>query len=421
MLGDGINPGSIVAERHHARLLDLSRLCSRAARIPTGIDRVELAYLNAFLDDSVPVFGLVHTAWGYLLLDESGCCALRDRIEGRLPWGPADGLSRLRLGLAPARQKAEADLRRVAIARTLPFGLRDMLRRNIPQGSSYVNVGHSNLSERVLLAVRQALQGRITVMIHDTIPLDFPQYQRAGTIETFRAMLGRVQRHADVVLCNSAQTRRDVIRHLKDGARIPSMIVAHLGLALQAPRSQPVFPDEFDRNRPYFVSVGTIEPRKNHLFLMDLWSQMDASLPQENIPQLLICGGRGWNNAAMFARLDSDPLMARHVFELADQSDEQIAALLVHSHGALFPSHAEGFGLPPAEALALGVPVICNNLEIYHEILDDYPVYASVQDSYLWHQEIQKLAARQWNGQSRRASFQPPRWATHFNTVLSHL
>lgn len=421
MHGDGIKPDITVAEKHHARLLDLSRLCSRAGRIPTGIDRVELAYLNAFLAGSVPVYGLVQTAWGYLLLDKDGCRSLRDRIEGRLPWGSADLLSRLRFGLTPDRQRSEADLRRIAIARTLPLGLPYMLRRYVPQECRYVNVGHANLSARVLGAVKASLRARVAIMVHDTIPLDFPHYQRAGTVERFRGMLRRVQKHADVVLCNSAQTEGDVMRHLSANGRIPDTVVAHLGLAALAHGLEPVWPTGFDRHRPYFVTVGTIEPRKNHMFLMNLWAEMQATLPEAAVPQLLICGGRGWNNDVMFARLDTDPMMGRHVFELSGQSDDQIAGLLSHAHGALFPSHAEGFGLPPAEALGLGVPVICNSLEIYREILGDYPVYASVQDSYLWKQEIQKLAARQWNGQSRRVSFQPPSWDAHFNKVLSHL
>jgi glycosyltransferase involved in cell wall biosynthesis len=91
------------------------------------------------------------------------------------------------------------------------------------------------------------------------------------------------------------------------------------------------------------------------------------------------------------------------------------------ANGALFPSHAEGFGLPPAEALALGVPVICNTLEIYREILCDYPVYASVEDRYLWRQEIRKLASGQVNGQLRNTGFQPLSWQEHFNGILSRM
>lgn len=404
-----------------ARLLDLSRLVSRVGRTQTGIDRVELAYLDAFLADTVPVFGLVRSAWGYLLLDRQGCRILMQGVHGQRPWGHADLLSRLRRNLDPQRQRAEADLRRVAIARCLPSGLPKMLLRHLPPGSVYVNVGHSNLTERVLVAMTQSLKARVVVMIHDTIPLDFPQYQRPGTVEKFRAMLGRVQRHAALILCNSACTRDDVLRHMQPKGEVPETLVAWLGVHTSVPDEAASFPVGFDANRPCFITIGTIEPRKNHMFLLDLWAEMARDLPASRMPQLLICGARGWNNADVFARLDGDPMMGRHVFEMPGRSDDQIAALLPAMHGALFPSHAEGFGLPPAEALAAGVPTICNSLDIYNEILGDNPVYLSVRDRYLWRQEIERLARSRNKGQSAGRGFKPPPWEAHFNAVLSRL
>ncbi|MDX5413886.1 MAG: glycosyltransferase family 1 protein, partial [Rhodobacterales bacterium] len=79
------------------------------------------------------------------------------------------------------------------------------------------------------------------------------------------------------------------------------------------------------------------------------------------------------------------------------------------------------FGLPPAEALAAGVPTICNSLDIYNEILGDNPVYLSVRDEYLWRQEIERLAHSQNKGQSAGRGFKPPTWQAHFNAVLSCL
>jgi glycosyltransferase involved in cell wall biosynthesis len=421
MLGGGIKTDITVPDPTAARLLDLSRLVSRAGRTQTGIDRVELAYLHAFLAETVPVFGLVRSAWGYLLLDRQGCRFLLQRVTGEKPWGQADLLSRLRRNLDPMRQRAEADLRRVAMDRCLPSRLPKMLLRHLPRSAVYVNVGHTNLTERVLVAVTQRLRARVVVMIHDTIPLDFPHYQRPGTVNTFRAMLGRVQKHASLILCNSACTRADVIRHLAPRGAMPETLVAWLGISEYAPDPDFSLPEGYDPSRPTFITIGTIEPRKNHMFLLDLWADMARDMAPSQVPQLLICGSRGWNNADVFARLDSDQMMGRHVFEVPGLTDGQIAALLPRMRGALFPSHAEGFGLPPVEALAAGVPIICNSLEIYIEILGDNPVYAGVRDRYLWRQEIERLASSQNHGQITGKKFQPPTWQAHFNAVLSRL
>lgn len=421
MPGGGINPGITVSEAAPARLLDLTRLVSRAMRRPTGIDRVELAYLNAFMADSVPVFGLIRTSWGFLLLDRQGLSECQQKLSGQLVWGKADLLSRLRRNLPESRQRAEADMRRIALARALRFRLKTMLARHLPVGTVYVNVGHGNLSASVLDALRKGIDARIVVMIHDTIPLDFPEYQRPFAKDMFLVMLKNVQRSASLILCNSAQTRDDIDRHMRRFGAIPQTLVAHLGIDIPTPDEAPRFPDGFDRNRPCFITIGTIEPRKNHMFLLKLWAEMAAKLPAEQIPQLLICGARGWRNDDVFARLDGDPLMGRHVFEMPGLSDGQIASLLENSHGALFPSLAEGFGLPPAEALSLGVPVICNDLPIYREILGDYPIYANAQDMYLWMDKILMLTTGQHDRQYSGNKFKPPLWQDHFNAVLSCL
>lgn len=421
MLGVGIKQAITVPSHAPARLLDLSRLVSRAGRLPTGIDRVELAYLRAFLAETEPVFGLIRSAWGFLLLDRAGCQALLDRSTGRIAWGRSDLLSRLRRGLTEPRRRAEADMRRLALSRCLPIALPRMLKKHVPDGTAYVNVGHTNLTEKVLFAVDQTLKGQIIVMVHDTIPLDYPHFQRPGAAQEFRGMLSRIQRYASLILCNSAVTRADVIRHMSPFGKVPDTVVAWLGVEHTIPEPSLNMPRGFDQNRPYFVTIGTIEPRKNHMFLLDLWDWMATDTPSESMPQLVICGARGWNNAATFARLDSDPLMGVHVFEASQMSDGQIAALLVRARGALFPSYAEGFGLPPVEALSQGVPIICNPLEIYTEILGDYPVYAQVDDRYSWRNEIERLARCQAQEQATGDGFQAPDWKTHFNAVLSRL
>ena len=72
-------------------------------------------------------------------------------------------------------------------------------------------------------------------------------------------------------------------------------------------------------------------------------------------------------------------------------------AVLKGASGFLFPSHAEGFGLPPVEAAALGVPILSNDLPVIREILGDIPVYASVSDRYLWFKRAKT------DGRSRRS------------------
>ncbi len=346
----------------------------------------------------------MRTALGYILLDRAGLTGLRDRLNGEVAWGPPDRLARLGPKRAVAVQQAEADLRQLALARAVPWLLSRMLRRALPPDTAYLNVGHSNLTRRVLQSVPQV---RISVMIHDVIPLEYPQFQRPGSAEAFEAKLRLVRTHADLIIYNSGDTRGRAEAHMSIWGQVPNGIIAHLGAETCVPDPNFRTPQE-----PYFVTVGTIEPRKNHTFLLDLWEEMGSSAPL-----LLICGRRGWNNDAVFMRLDRLGPKAR-IVEASNLSDAELASLVRDAQGLLFPSLAEGFGLPAVESLALGTPVLCNTLDTFHEILGENAVFASVNDRILWISTIEAWAQRS-RKDGNQTDFDSPKWQDHFNNVLS--
>jgi len=361
--------------------------------------------------DAVPLFALIRSSWGYVLLDAQGIEAIADRLDGAQDWGGPDLLSRLARRMSPDQRRAESDLRRAARARCRPAGLARMLARQLPPGFAYLNVGHSDLDARTLRGVRRGGAGRIAVMIHDVIPLDHPQYQRPGTPEAFRVKLQQVRARADLIIYNSNDTRIRTEARMRDWGDPPAGVVAHLGVELAAPGTPP---PGVDTERPYFVALGTIEPRKGHDLLLDIWDGMGAEAPG-----LAICGARGWNNRAVFDRLDRLPPDSP-VRELPGLDDGQIAALLVGSRGLLFPSRAEGYGLPPIEAVALGVPVVSTDLPSVREILGNIPVYVKESDRYQWHDAVKALAEgpRRAREAASDAGFVPPSWEEHFNIVL---
>ena len=373
------------------RLLDLSRTVARAGRVPSGIDRVERAYLRELLSIGLPFYGLIRTRLGYLLLDMRGAAALLAAVDS--------GVS---------QEECIACARAVAVARSPRVFLGGLLRRRFPSGLAYINVGHSNLTRSVLRAVKSTEGGTATVLLHDMIPLDFPQLQRRGRAKEFDRRMRRVSGLADQVVCISLAARERVAHHLARFGRVPPILTAPIGAEIVPPDGAALPPD-LDLNRPYFVAIGTIEPRKNIGFLLDLWSEMDSKAPG-----LFICGSRGWGCEDVFDRLDAG---VANVTEIAGLSDPALSALLSGARALLFPSLAEGFGLPPVEAAALGVPVIANDLPSLRDILGNRAVYLDVADPYSW---IEAIKAYQQSPSERDPqAFEPPGWEAHFKMVFT--
>jgi len=398
------------------RCLDLSRLVSRVGRGPlTGIDRVERAYLDRLLAEPAPLFSLVRMKLSYALLDRDGTAALAERLAGNTGWGAPDMRARLTPGLTPTQRRLEADLRRLALETCPRPRLGGLLSRHLPPGTRYLNMGHSNLTRRVLGAM--AGQGaEITVLIHDMIPLDHPEFQREGRVEVFEAAMRRVSQSATRVIYNSHHSRERGAHWFGLFGRVPPCEVAHLGIDRLEPDTTEV-PVIIPPDRPCFVATGTLEGRKNHGLLLDAWTHLARM--EEQTPTLLLIGSRGWRNEEFLSRLDASPQLGSDIFELEGLSDGAVAALTERAIAALFPSHAEGYGLPPAEALALGTPALVNTLPVYREFLGDLPVYLDGADSYQWAKTIHEMATKGW-AETRipREDVQLPTWDAHFNEVL---
>jgi glycosyltransferase involved in cell wall biosynthesis len=172
------------------------------------------------------------------------------------------------------------------------------------------------------------------------------------------------------------------------------------------------------------VVVGTIEARKNHLMLLNVWRRLVDRLGAD-APGLLIVGQRGWEAEEVFRVLDRPGSLEGHVIEFNRCSDEELAAHLASARALLFPSLVEGYGLPLVEALAFGVPAIASDLTVFREIAGDIPNYLSPHDTVGWENAILDYARP--DSESRTAQlkrlqgFTGPSWYSHFAKVEAWL
>ena len=384
-----------------ALLLDISRTVSRVCyKHPTGIDRVERAYIQHFLQEGRPVWFLSRVPKGYVLLDKAAMQKVWGMVEGHAPWQKQDLLARLSGSAACAAQKmAESTLRRLALAKGLRPRLEKMLAKHLPTGFTYLNIGHANRKAPLWQGVKAGGAGRLVAMVHDVIPLDYPEFTRLDTAPRFESELKATAAACDVFIYNSADTAARTTRWLQKWGETVTPLPILLGTtplppAPQKPMAQPA----------EFMMLGTIEPRKNHKLILDIWPEIDAHLH--------IIGQRGWENTAVFERLDNSPMIGRTVFEHHNVSDQALAQRIASARALLFPSFAEGFGYPLIEALQAGLPVICADLPCFREIAGDLPTYLSPHDPAAWRRALQKAAATPREKMPKIVTF--PTWPQHF-------
>jgi glycosyltransferase involved in cell wall biosynthesis len=390
--------------------LDLSRLLSRAGRgTPTGIDRVELAYAEHLIAGGAPCCFAAVSPGGRLALLARATAADFVREIGAAWRGGTDPAAQDRRVRRVARRARLALLAGRERRLFSSFG-------NGPGCPVYLLVSHHHLENRRLIArLKQRSGARFVCLIHDLIPVEFPEYAKPGQAANHRRRIETAAEFADAFIVNSAVTRDALQPHLDRAGRTPPVLVAPFGADLPAsPEAAPA------PTHPYFVYVGTIEARKNHLLLLNLWRRLVSDLG-ERAPVLVLVGQRGWEIENVIDMLDRCPALCGKVIEHNALPDSAMAPLLRGARALLLPSFAEGFGFPLIEALQLGVPALCSDIPALRETGGAVPEFLDPLDGPGWRAAILDYALPQSPRRAaqlvRLAGWEAPRWDRHFAIV----
>jgi glycosyltransferase involved in cell wall biosynthesis len=393
-------------------VLDLSRLLSRATRpTPTGIDRIELAYAKHFIARSPDRLSLTAiTRWGRF---------------GPLPLDLAERFIAALDAVWTGRAKTQFARRRVVMAARMLWlqlavrgesALCTELRR-VNRPVVYVLVSHHHLDRPVPIArLKNKTRARFACFVHDLIPVEFPEYARPGQAERHEKRITTVARLADVVIVNSDHTRSRLEPLLSREARARAVLVVPPGIDL--PGTDRSLPPE--KRHPYFICVGTIEPKKNHLLLLNLWRRLEADMGPR-APQLVLVGARGWEIENVVDMIERSLPLRRLVDERGPLSDAAMVSMVSGARAMLLPTFAEGYGLPLAEALTLGTPVLCSDLPSLRSVGGTVPEYLDPLDGPAWYRAIVDYLpddSERRGAQLRRlVSWRGPSWEEHFATV----
>ncbi len=380
-------------------LFDLTRLKNRAHHTtPTGIDRVLLNYAKWLTETNLPMAYADLWRGRLSIIENSAAERAIDDASRRWRSGP---------GQTPDfRPSLHNQIARSALARSLQSFLPGAYQRS--PHDLFVSIGHSALEFELALAQF----ARSVVFLHDLIPISHPRFCRPGEAARHRRRVVNTLKFATSIIVNSRATETALRRFAADEALpVPPTLVAPLGVEIyDRPEDSVAMSD-----RPYCLIVGTIEPRKNHALLLDVWDVLKTRLAGD-VPRLIIAGKRGWMVDDLVARLGAGPV--NDVIEWrSDLSDAQVQRLVERAAIVLCPSEAEGFDLPFLEALAAGKPVIASDIDVHREFAPPGTILLDPSDTTAWANHVIKVLEHGPQDQHQAKNWRAPSWPEHFEIV----
>jgi glycosyltransferase involved in cell wall biosynthesis len=413
---------------------DITRLVTRVLNVtPNGIDRIDFALARHFLSRPGAA-GMMATGLGPRILSQDKA---REAVEAiGAHWGEEaeseddPGYVRVRAELIgaepPPARRAAPRISHGRSGRVLgalhALGAYGMAvgqspRAALARGARYVNVSQFPLWVPAYFRwLEDRRDVRAVFFIHDVLPIEMPEYFREAEYERFRARLANLARFGAGALVTTNVVREGLEAQLRARGRADFPIcVAPIPVA-------PIFateaaPDPALQGVPYFVVCSTIEPRKNHLLLLQVWREL-VRRDGPGAPKLVIVGGRGWKFEAVAALLDRSPPLRGHVVEVSGLTTPSLKRLLDGARALLMPSFAEGYGLPVVEALRAGVPVIASDIPVFQEICGDRATLISPLDGEAWLETIRargKAERRPANAAISAAG--PGTWENYFARI----
>lgn len=239
---------------------------------------------------------------------------------------------------------------------------------------------------------------RICIVVYDILPAQHPEWFSNQQTDYFGRWLHFVGRHADQLLCISKSVALDLSDWLQQqGFSSPQRAIEICAFPLggdlrQSRPSQGITDAEAQAldnlaGRKFVLMVGTLEPRKGHAIALNAFDRLlrDGS---GKSPAFVIVGRKGWKSEDVEERICQHPHLNTDIFWFSDASDELLYHLYQQCTGVFFPSFAEGFGLPVAEALSHNRPVLIRNIPVFKEMTSPLITYFDRDDDIALAQSV---------------------------------
>lgn len=224
--------------------------------------------------------------------------------------------------------------------------------------------------------VPPGVKGKTVVTVHDMVYKAFPETVRGRTKLMLNMGLKSSMQRADLVVTDSEFSKNEIIKYFPEHEEKLRVVPCGVDMERFAPCTDKERIEQvkksLDIDGEYFLYLGTIEPRKNLERLIKAYGHF-ADEVGENAPKLVLAGGKGWLYDGIFSRVQSMGLEDKVLFTKYVPS-EDMTPLMCGALAFVFPSIYEGFGMPPLEAMACGVPVLCSGEASLPEVTGDCAV-----------------------------------------------
>ncbi len=251
---------------------------------------------------------------------------------------------------------------------------------------------HSDIHS--IKALKESRGFRFVVLCHDIIPLQFPYFYKQTDVIAFRQYYNEAFPLADLVVFTAQTTERDTLAYCKmHHLRINDTRVVPPGAdaAVPRPSSNNTPPPGLKRGH-YVVLVSTVEPRKGHQMIYNVWLRLLAEgVPQKKDFKLVFAGRPGWNVGALIDRLKNDTHLGDSFQLLTSLDDDQLASLYDGAAFCLYPSIYEGYGLPIVEAFFRQKAVLASTGGAIPEVVAGFSPCLDPHDESKWYSML-----RQW-------------------------
>jgi len=232
----------------------------------------------------------------------------------------------------------------------------------------------------------RARKVRVVAVIYDLIPVTHPQFCDAFLAEVFKNWFFQSLHYIDGYITISQTVQHDLMQFMENefGDEVKQKVFDHFPLgcdflsqAEQAGTVRQSLQNSFENSSTYLI-VSTVEPRKNHEYLLDVFDQL---WEQDTLVSLCIAGRIGWKVEAVMERIQNHPQNNIRLYLWSDLNDEEILYCYTNAKMLLFPSIVEGFGLPIVESLSNGLPVLASDTPIHREVGGDQVGYFDLEDT----------------------------------------